>query len=166
VGDLAPRDGQSVTAAGERLEGRIDGVVLRPVTIHIDERGTLTELLRSDAEDDPLVQVYTATIRPGQVKGWAVHLKKQDRLFLASGVAKVALYDGRVGSPTEGIVDVRFVGNENRGLLFIPAGVYHAIRNIGLDDVLFVNMPTTAYDHENPDKYRLPVDNELIPYTI
>ena len=25
-------------------------------------------------------------------------------------------------------------------------------------------MPTRAYDHASPDVYRLPVDNDLIPY--
>jgi dTDP-4-dehydrorhamnose 3,5-epimerase len=27
-----------------------------------------------------------------------------------------------------------------------------------------VNCPTMAYDHANPDKYRLPLDTDLIPH--
>jgi len=29
---------------------------------------------------------------------------------------------------------------------------------------MMVNMPTRQYNHENPDKYRLPLDTDLIPY--
>jgi dTDP-4-dehydrorhamnose 3,5-epimerase len=61
---------------------------------------------------------------------------------------------------------VRYVGNENRGLLVIPAGVYHAVRNVGLDELGFINMPTRAYDHAEPDKHRLPADTTMIPYEI
>jgi dTDP-4-dehydrorhamnose 3,5-epimerase len=49
-------------------------------------------------------------------------------------------------------------------LLRIPAGVYHFVRNIGDDEIVFVNLPSRPYDHEDPDKFRLPFDNSLIPY--
>ena len=34
----------------------------------------------------------------------------------------------------------------------------------GMTDVVALNFPTLAYDHANPDKYRLPVDSDLIPH--
>jgi len=46
----------------------------------------------------------------------------------------------------------------------VPPGIWHANHNIGTKDVIVVNCPTTPYDHENPDKYRLPLDTDLIPY--
>ena len=56
---------------------------------HADERGTIREIydLRWGFTDDPLVYVYHVTIRPGQVKGWVVHLKQNDRLFAVLGGA-------------------------------------------------------------------------------
>jgi dTDP-4-dehydrorhamnose 3,5-epimerase len=27
-----------------------------------------------------------------------------------------------------------------------------------------INLPTCPYDHADPDKYRLPIKNELIPF--
>ena len=59
---------------------------------------------------------------------------------------------------------MRFLGAHDRGLLVIPAGVYHAVRNVGDAEMTFINLPTQAYDHTDPDKYRLPLDNEMIPY--
>jgi dTDP-4-dehydrorhamnose 3,5-epimerase len=44
--------------------------------------------------------------------------------------------------------------------------VYHAVRNIGTGDAMFVNMPTRPYDHADPDKYRIPVQNDVIPFSF
>lgn len=44
--------------------------------------------------------------------------------------------------------------------------MYHAIQNIGRDEAFFVNMPTEPYNHEDPDKYRLPLKNDLIPFAF
>jgi dTDP-4-dehydrorhamnose 3,5-epimerase len=29
---------------------------------------------------------------------------------------------------------------------------------------MLINMPSQAYNHANPDKYRLPINNDYIPY--
>jgi dTDP-4-dehydrorhamnose 3,5-epimerase len=160
------RDRQLVTQEGRPVAAQVDGVLFRPAITHADERGSLTEIFSSawSFTDDPLVHVYEVRILPGQIKGWLAHSTYDDRLYFANGCAKVALYDAREGSRTEGLVAVRFVGAHDRGLLVIPRGVYHAIRNVGADDLTFINMPTRAYDYANPDKYRLPADSSAIPY--
>jgi dTDP-4-dehydrorhamnose 3,5-epimerase len=33
-------------------------------------------------------------------------------------------------------------------------------------EAFFINMPTRAYDHADPDKYRVPVKNALIPFAF
>jgi len=48
----------------------------------------------------------------------------------------------------------------------VPRNVWHADRNVGSTDVVVVNLPTTPYNHANPDKYRLPLDTDLIPYSF
>ena len=48
--------------------------------------------------------------------------------------------------------------------MIIPRGVYHAVQNIGTTEALFVNMPTRPYNHGDPDKFRLPLKNDLIPF--
>jgi dTDP-4-dehydrorhamnose 3,5-epimerase len=108
--------------------------------------------------------VYQTTIRPGQVKGWVLHLAQDDRLFFSFGDVRVVLFDARTDSPTFERLNVHYFGESNRALLRIPRGVYHAIQNVGERDVVFVNCPTAPYRHEEPDKYRLPLDTERIPY--
>jgi dTDP-4-dehydrorhamnose 3,5-epimerase len=56
------------------------------------------------------------------------------------------------------------LSHHHRRLMNIPAGVWHANRNLGETDLVVVNFPTIPYDHTDPDKYRLPLDTDQIPY--
>ncbi len=164
---MAPvRDQATVASDGTSLAPRIHGVVLRPALTIPDERGTICEVFSPAwrLDDQPLVYAYQVTIRPGKIKGWVKHLCQTDRLFFSLGTARIVLYDDRQDSPTAGMVNELFIGEHNRHLIIIPHGVFHAIQNVGDRDVLFFNLPSMPYNHANPDKYRLPLDNDLIPY--
>ncbi len=164
----AEKDTPTVDSNGRSLQDPIAGVEVRRSLTHADERGTLSEVydLRWEFTDDPLVYVYLVTLRPGQVRGWVVHLVQNDRLFVFDGVIRVALYDAREDSKTYGRVNVFHLGRHDRGLVSIPAGVYHALQNVGDTDGGFVNMPSEPYRHDDPDKYRLPLENDFIPYRL
>jgi dTDP-4-dehydrorhamnose 3,5-epimerase len=116
--------------------------------------------------DEPLVYVYTVAIPPGQKRGWVVHARQDDRLFISRGAVKVVLYDARPASPTFQVLQEVFSGEFDRTLLRIPAGVFHGVVNLGATDAEFVNMPTRPYIHEQPDKHRLAADTDAIPYTL
>ena len=160
------RDHETVTPAGERVDGLPEGVVFHDVVTHIDERGSTVELFdpRWGWHSDPLVFSYAFTVRPGFVKGWGLHKEHDDRYFVLYGEMEVVLYDERPGSPTEGMVASVVLSEHRRRLMSVPAGVWHADRNLGDKDVVVVNFPTIQYDHANPDKYRLPLNNDRIPY--
>ena len=162
----AKQDRQSVTPEGKSIRRMIDGVRVRPATTHPDDRGSVCEMFNHacDLHPDPLDYVYHVMIRPGKVKGWVVHREQDDRIFVSQGTVRFALYDDRAESPTYKLVNEIFVSDQNRGLIIIPKGVYHAVQNVGNSDAIFINMPTKAYNHANPDKYRLPLDNDIIPY--
>jgi dTDP-4-dehydrorhamnose 3,5-epimerase len=166
--EQAHKDAATVTAEGDTLQERITGVELRRPPTHADERGALTEIYdeRWGFTDDPLVYVYHVTVRSGQLRGWVVHRDQNDRLFAYAGVLKIVLYDARTDSPTHGRVNVFYLGSNDRALLSIPAGVYHAVCNVGDGEGAFVNLPSRPYDHDDPDKYRLPLDNDVIPYRL
>lgn len=160
------RDTQTVTPDGVPVRCLPAGVVVRDITTHTDDRGTLFELYdpRWGFHSDPLVFSYCFTVRPGIVKGWAVHKEHDDRYALVLGELKVVLYDDRPDSETRGSIIEVMLSEHRRQLLSIPQGVWHASENIGLGDAFVVNFPTIQYDHANPDKYRLPLDTEQIPY--
>jgi dTDP-4-dehydrorhamnose 3,5-epimerase len=146
----------------------IDGVrVHEPRTI-MDERGSLCEIYNPawGFSEEPLVYAYQVTVRPNTVKGWILHREQDDRTFVSMGTGKFVLYDAREGSPTQEMLNEICLGAENRGILRIPKGVWHAVQNVGTSDLLFINLPTNAYRYEDPDKYRLPLDSDAIPYSF
>jgi dTDP-4-dehydrorhamnose 3,5-epimerase len=162
------KDQPTVTPDGESLKPLIVGVKVRYQRSIEDARGEVTEVYRSSwgVTDDPLVYVYQASIRPGVTKGWVVHERQDDRMFHLMGTNHWALYDDRPDSATRGMLNQFVFSEKNRALLVIPRGVYHAVRNIGVTDSIFVNMPTRPYEHDDPDKLRLPLKNSLIPFSF
>jgi dTDP-4-dehydrorhamnose 3,5-epimerase len=166
--DAARKDQQTVTADGVPLARLAAGVVFRDLPIHIDERGSVRELFdpRWPWHSDPLAYVYLFTVRPGMIKGWGLHRLHEDRYFVLHGDLEVVLYDERPDSPTSGEVSKVVLSEHHGRLMNIPAGVWHADRNLGSTDVVVINFPTRLYDHASPDKYRLPLDTDRIPYTF
>jgi dTDP-4-dehydrorhamnose 3,5-epimerase len=160
------KDPASVTATSEPLATLPHGVTFRRAITHVDGRGSVCELFdpRWQWHPDPLLFVYMFTIRPGMVKGWGLHKLHEDRYFVQLGEMEVVFYDARPDSPTGGQVSHVVLSEYDRRLMNIPAGIWHANRNIGNKDVVVVNFPTRPYEHGDPDKYRLPLDTDQIPY--
>lgn len=160
------RDPQLATPEGKLVGKTIEGVVVRPATTIVDERGEICEVYNPawGVMDAPLVYVYQVGLRPGKIKGWVYHKEQDDRLFLSQGALKIVLYDMRDGSPTAGVIQEVCLSERNRGLLVIPRLVVHAVQNIGTQDALFINLPTKAYNHRTPDKFRISMTSGEIPY--
>jgi dTDP-4-dehydrorhamnose 3,5-epimerase len=160
------KDLQTVTPDGKNLSPLIDGIKIRYAITHPDARGSLTEVFNPawGFHDQPMVYLYEFTIRPGTAKGWVVHYQQDDRIFLSRGAVKFVLYDDRPHSPTYKMINEIVVTEQNRALIAYPHGIFHAIANIGIGDALLFNLPTRPYNHADPDKYRLPLNNDVIPY--
>lgn len=161
-------DRQTVHADGTPVDRLVDGMKIRDFVTHADDRGTIVELYdeRWAWHEAPLVYSYMYTIRPGAIKGWGLHRSHEDRYALLFGEMEIVCFDAREDSPTHGLVSKVVMSEHRRCLVNVPAGVWHANRNIGSRDVVVVNFPTTPYDHEHPDKERLPLDTPYIPYSF
>ena len=147
-----------------------DGGVIHQVTTlelvaHSDQRGSLCELLTTrDGPIDPIVHVYEVTAEAGSVRAWVYHRRQYDRLAFTQGRFRIALYDIRPDSPTRNMLNVFILGRERPTLLRIPPCVIHGVQNIGGAAATFMNMPTTAYQPGEPDKYRLDAGDNRIPF--
>ena len=160
------QDRQTVTSAGIPVDHLPVGVSFRDLPTHTDDRGTVFEMYdtRWDWHPDPLVFAYCCTVRPGRVKGWGMHQRHEDRYCVMFGELEVILYDDRADSETRGLVSRVVLSEHHRRVMNIPIGVWHAVRNLGPRDAIFANFPTIPYDHAAPDKFRLPLDTDQIPY--
>lgn len=161
-------DVQTVTASGRAVASVIDGVVTRRPPVHVDHRGSLHELFNGEPDlgPEPVVHVYQTSLWPGQVKGWARHEHKVDRYTIAVGEMLALLYDGRVGSPTEGVLQRIVLSPRGDMQMRIPTGVWHLLINLSTDETHFINMPTTPYLYEKPDRILLPWDTDELPVDV
>jgi len=141
----------------------IDGVKLIRLTRHVDDRGFLMEILRSDdAHFIRFGQAYVTTCDPQPggpvVKAWHKHAKQTDHFCALRGKVKVGLYDDRDDSPTKGQSQTIILGDGNDFLVQIPPGVWHGYMPLGFETACILNLPTETYDRENPDEQRAPWD--------
>lgn len=160
------RDPQLINPDGTPVQQLPHGVTFRDSPTHSDGRGTVCELFdpRWGWHDAPLVFSYMYTIRPGMITGWGMHMEHEDRYFTIFGELEIVMYDDRPDSPTRGLVATVVLSEYRRRIMNIPIGIWHANHNIGTKDAVVINFPTKAYDHTTPDKYRLPLDTDKIPY--
>jgi dTDP-4-dehydrorhamnose 3,5-epimerase len=160
------KDKPTANPDGTLIEPRIEGLVIRPAVHMVDNRGELVEVYNPawGFHPDPLVYIYQVMVLPGAGRGWVIHEKQDDRIYHCHGYVHWAFYDNRPDSPTYQMLNTVTLSERNRSLMTIPQGVYHACVNVGSEEALFFNMPTQPYNHGNPDKYRLPLKNDLIPY--
>ncbi|MEJ1938217.1 dTDP-4-dehydrorhamnose 3,5-epimerase family protein [Nostoc sp. NIES-2111] len=164
----AVKDQQTTDSQRQQFVALPEGASFFDSVCHRDDRGSVTELYdpRWNWHPEPLVFAYMFTIRPGKIKGWGLHRIHEDRYFVVRGEMEVVMYDPRPDSPTFGKVSKVYLSAARPRLMNVPRNVWHADHNIGTEDVMAVNFPTIQYDHRNPDKYRLPLDTDLIPHTF
>lgn len=166
ITELASKDSQSITSDWVPIMKMIEGVEIHEIKNVAKESGYLTEIFRNDwgFENAKIEQVFQVAMFPGSKSGWHTHKVTTDRLFANNGLIKIVLYDGRVGSPTFGLVNEFRFGTLRPALVIVPPGIWHAVENLFESTSLLINIVDTAYSYENPDHYRLPIDTDLIPY--
>ncbi len=164
-GELAAAAGHAAAARGQtREESVIEGVALKELVSHADERGFFREIIR--ATDDFFAEGFGqwshSLMYPGAAKGWHVHHRQVDWWYVGVGTLKVALYDTRSDSPTRGELMELFLGeNFPPQVLRIPPGVAHGCRAIGGMVHLFY---VTSHTYDPADEGRIPHDDPTIGY--
>lgn len=160
----------AVDSAGRVLLQPIPGLHFRPTRPVPHEDGHVIEIARDDWEQisKPIVQVHMTTTLPGRIRAWGLHQHIEDRLFVAHGLIRIVCYDGRLESPAHGAISEITLSDRNPGLVCIAPNLFHGWKNIGTDEAIVINMPTSRYNYTEPDALDLPWDSEeaatQIPY--
>jgi dTDP-4-dehydrorhamnose 3,5-epimerase len=143
----------------------IEGVIVKDLLRHCDERGYLLEVLR---DDDGLLErfgqtTYTMTY-PGVIKAFHWHSIQYDLWYVAQGEARVVLHDLRDKSPTYGATQVVYAGEHSPRLIVIPPRVAHGYQVLGDKPMGLFYHTTRSYDPAEPDEERIPYNDPSIGF--
>ena len=142
----------------------IEGVVIKELVTHADERGFFRELIRvsDDFFSEGFGQLSHSLMYQGVAKAWHIHNKQIDWWYVGCGVLKVALNDRRPDSPTFGETMELFMGeNQPARVLRIPPGVAHGCKCISGPASLFY---VTSSTYDPAEEGRIPHDDDRIGY--
>jgi dTDP-4-dehydrorhamnose 3,5-epimerase len=141
----------------------IDGVVVSPRRIILDERGFIMHMLKNtDPEFEKFGEIYFSGVNPGAIKAWHLHTQMTLNYAVPFGSIKFVLYDARPGSPTRGLVQELFLGQGNHCLVQVPPGVWNGFKGIGRDTSIVANCASLPHD---PDEIeRMDPFSTEIPY--
>lgn len=153
----------------------ISGVKLFKLKVNRDERGFLTETLKTGwkeilNEEFPFTQTYYSQTNAWIARDenqWHYHPTKQrDRFVVLKGNLVVAIYDWRKNSPTKGFLNLFPMGEKNgdddQFLLFIPLNVLHGFTNVGPKPCYLLNYPTSLYDPQ--EEGRAPMEKAGVKF--
>ncbi|PRS36440.1 spore coat protein [Bacillus sp. RJGP41] len=145
----------------------IEGVKVKKLVKHCDDRGFFAELVRDDEPEllSRFGQASCSMSYPGVIKAFHYHEKQDDLWFFPSGNAQVVLFDLREGSSTKGETDVYYMGEENPIMLMIPKGVAHGYRVLGQKPATILYFTTESYNPINPDEKRIDWDDSEIGFS-
>ena len=128
---------------------KIEGVIIKELKKHLDERGFLIETFRLDEFPEGInpVMSYVSYTEPGAVRGPHGHHEQTDIFaFIGPGNFLLKLWDNRKGSPTYGGFMTIYAGEDNPLTVVIPAGVVHGYKNISkLSRGAVINYPDRLY---------------------
>ena len=143
----------------------IHDVVIKKLVTNSDDRGYFREVLR---DDDHLLTRFGQTsftkTYPGVIKAFHWHEQQDDLWYVADGMARVVLYDHRADSPTRGVTQVIYAGEDNPVLIVIPSGVAHGYQVLGNKPLLLFYHVTQSYNPSAPDELRIPFDDPEIGF--
>ncbi|MBO1000250.1 dTDP-4-dehydrorhamnose 3,5-epimerase family protein [Bacillus sp. SD075] len=145
----------------------IEGVKVKKLVKHCDDRGFFAELVRDDEPEllSRFGQASCSMSYPGVIKAFHYHENQDDLWFFPSGNAQVVLFDLREGSSTKGETDVYYMGEENPIMLLIPKGVAHGYRVLGQKPAMIIYFTTESYNQINPDEKRIDWDDSEIGFS-
>ena len=166
--DINPSIRSSVYTQSYDPQEVIEGVKIVELKEYAGEDGDFAELFRLNEKGESdqfpgfkIAQINRSSLIPGTIKAWHLHLK-QDEVWYVPDDSKMltALWDVRVGSPTQGKVMRIPIGGISRRMVYIPRGVAHGITNFSKKKGMIIYFVSAHFDSKHPDEHRIPWDSK------
>ncbi|HDH53313.1 MAG TPA: cupin domain-containing protein [Nitrospirae bacterium] len=127
----------------------MERVEIKELDYFEDERGWLLKLLKQEyMGGSKLGEIYLTTTKPGVARANHYHKIATEWFCVIKGNAKLVLQDIETGERKEILM-----GDGNRVTVKIPAGIVHAIKNIGNETMFLVAIADQPYNPEATDTY-------------
>lgn len=125
----------------------INGIIIKKLIKHEDNRGWLIELFRKDMISEAILpsMSYISLTYPKVVRGPHEHLEQTDYFCFFSSTFRLMLWDNRKHSSTYGNKISLEAGENDPKIVIIPPGVVHAYKNIGNKPGMVINFPNRLY---------------------
>ena len=142
----------------------IAGVLLTPLRIISDPRGTVKHMLRADAPHFiAFGEIYFSTVLPGAVKAWKRHRRMTLNLAAPVGAVRLVLFDDRPDSPSRSrIEEIELDGADHYQLATVPPLVWSGFIGLGPEPAVVANCATQVHCPAESDQ--LAPDDPQIPY--
>ena len=146
------------------IESKIDGVTIVSLKQIEDERGAVLHMIRSDLPSfSRFGEVYFSIVNPDVIKAWKLHRAMTQRFAVPIGRIRLALFDDRGDSPSNGRVEEIIIGRPDRYFLIcIPPMVWYGFQAISEMPALLANCSDMPHDPQESEQ--LPISNNYIPY--
>lgn len=142
----------------------IEGVEIKELIMHKDERGFFCEIIRNSDTffQNRFGQLSYSMSHQGVLKAWHLHKKQTDWMYVPIGEIKLVLSDRRESCATFGkLVEILTGGRFGHKVVKIPPGVAHGYKIIkGPMNIIYV----TDREYDPSDELRIPDDDPRIGY--
>lgn len=119
-----------------------------PLKMNVDERGSFTEILRTQNNGQFSVNIS----KPGITKGQHWHHTKNEKFLVVSGKGVI-----RFRKIDEDKIYEYYVSDEKLEVVDIPTGYTHNIENLGDTDMVTFMWCNECFNPDKPDTFFLPV---------
>jgi len=142
----------------------IEGVVISPLSIISDDRGSVLHMLRSDSESfTKFGECYFSEVFPGAVKAWKRHKVQTQNLSAPSGLIQLVIFDVRPDSKTfNNLLIIQTGRPDNYFRITIPPGLWYGFKCIGETPALLANC--ADFPHDKSESETLELHSNLIPH--
>lgn len=126
----------------------VDGVIVSPLRVISDERGSVLHMLRSDAPDfTNFGECYFSEILPGMVKGWKKHHLQTQYFSVPVGNIRLVIFDDRSASPSQGNIQIIQMGRpDNYVRVRVPPLVWYSFGCTSNIPALLANCADMPHD--------------------
>lgn len=125
-------------------------IAIKKLNVKKDKRGWLAEIMRpEDIGEAGFGQILVTTAGKEEIKGNHYHKRKTEWYCVIRGKAMLTITDNKTKEQKK-----IFMGDDNMVLVTIPPQHFHAIKNIGKEEMYLMVYVSEAFNPSDQDTYR------------